>query len=107
MTVDSAEENKIACVDECPLLAVILKQLVIRAKSKDRVTLISAIAENSPRGWQLPETDDEPFQVDGTETDFIDIGCTCPTLDAKVSELLPKIESIALCDAITKEFEEE
>ncbi len=107
MTIDSAEENKIACVDECPLLAVILKQLVIRAKSKDRLTLISAIAENSPRGWQLPETDDEAFQVDGTETDFIDIGCTCPVLDSKVSELLPKIESIALCDAITQEFEEE
>ena len=102
MTVDSSEENKIACVDECPLLAVILKQLVIRAKSKDRTTLIAAIEENSPRGWQLPETDDEPFQVEGAETDFVDIGCTCPVLDAKVSELLSKIESIALCDAIAQ-----
>jgi hypothetical protein len=107
MTIDSAEESKIACVDECPLLAVILKQLLCKADSKDRVTLITAIEENSPRGWQLPETDEEPFQVDGTETDFIDIGCTCPVLDTRVSELLPEIESIALCDAITQEFEDE
>lgn len=107
MTIDSVEETKIACVDECPLLAVILKHLVSGARSKDRETLITAIEENSPRGWQLPETDDESFQVDGTETDFTDIGCTCPVLDAKVSELLPKIESVALCDAITQEFEEE
>ncbi|MFX1474260.1 MAG: hypothetical protein ACFFCO_02115 [Promethearchaeota archaeon] len=106
MTVDSAEESKVACVDECPLLAVILKQLLSRAKNKDRATLIAAIEDNSPRGWKLPEADDEPFQVDGTETDFIEIGCTCPVLDTKVSELLPKIESIALCDAITQEFEE-
>jgi hypothetical protein len=107
MTVDSAEESKVACVDECPLLAVILKLLVSEAKGKDRATLIAAIEDNSPRGWNLPETDDQTFRVNGAETDFIDIGCTCPVLDTKVSELLPKIESIALCDAITQEFEEE
>ncbi len=107
MTVDSAEENKVACVDECPLLAVVLKHMVSKAKSKDREILIAAIEENSPRGWQLPETDNESFQANGTETDFMDIGCTCPVLDTKVSELLPKIESIALCDAIAQEFEEE
>jgi hypothetical protein len=107
MSVDSAEEIKIACVDECPLLAVVLKHLVSSAKGTDREILVATIEENSPKGWQLPETDEEPFQVDGDETDFIDIGCTCPVLDTKVSELLPKIESIALCDAITQEFEEE
>ncbi len=106
MTIDT-EENKIACVDECPLLAVVLKHLVSRAKSKDREILIATIQENSPRGWLLPETDDKSFRANGTETDFMDIGCTCPVLDTKVSELLTQIESITLCDAITQEFEEE